>query len=84
MWDLETNEPRRILFGDTKELQEFFIDQSRIIHDRLQKMQGEQETKEEAEKVIRESRIGFEKENAIGAFEGDHVLEITYEIVEKK
>lgn len=81
LWDVTANEPRRIIFGEPEELYEFFVDQSAYLHERLRKMKGKYDTKKELKEAIEDSREGFEKENASGAFDEDSMIEVSYEIV---
>src|SRR5438046_744631 len=75
LWDLETDMPRRIIFGDPSELYDFFLDQSETLHRRLRKLNKPYSEKEDLQADIENTREGFEIDNAHGAFEDEDVIE---------
>jgi vacuolar-type H+-ATPase subunit I/STV1 len=85
-WDMELDEPRRVMFGDPIELYDFLMEQSEIAHRRLRKMAKEYESKEEMLKAVEDTREDFETEHAKEVHDKDARLEvglteISYEII---
>lgn len=80
-WDMESDMPRRVVFGDPSELYDFFLEQSKILHERLRKLNKTYSDREDLESAIENTREGFEIDNKHGAFGEKQVIEFSYRIL---
>ena len=84
LWDIEAGRSRRIAFGKMDKLYDFFVENSRVMNDRLQKISGEYKSNEELKEKISEVVGGDEFIHGHGSFEDEASIELRYSIEEEE